>query len=482
MKKIITCALFAALLLNMAACGEDKTISDDSTNVETSKNAETADPTADDLPSDLNFGGETVTFLYRDEVVDEFYVEEANGDVVNDAIYNSQKSVEEKLGVNIEVITQPGQAGADRNTYMNLIRSSIMSNDDEYDWVDLMVGNSPVMMQEGIFKNLLDNEYIDPNKPYYMSGLADLCTIDDKLYFISGDASLGYLQDSFCIFFNKAIAEDYSLGNLYDLVDSGDWTLDKLIELSAAVAQDVDQNGKYDDSDILGFRIYDQNHISGFIASTELDMCEKDGAGEWNFDMSSERNATIIEKLNTLIYQTDGSYMNHISDCNKFANGEVLFITAQFDDAVSQLRDMKDEYGILPYPKLDKSQETYWSNARTTHNAFSMPMTCGDSDMAGAVMEALSASNYKSVTPAYFEVALKTKFSADEESAKMYDIIRGGMKLDFGFIFSNIMENPVTNVYINSVKDGGFASTLASYNEKITTALANYIDVVKEIN
>lgn len=482
MKKIITCALFAALLLNMAACGEDKTILDDSTNVETSKNAETADPTADDLPSDLNFGGETVTFLYREEVVDEFYVEEANGDVVNDAIYNSQKSVEEKLGVNIEVITQPGQAGSDRNTYMNLIRSSIMSNDDEYDWVDLMVGNSPVMMQEGIFKNLLDNEYIDPNKPYYMSGLADLCTIDDKLYFISGDASLGYLQDSFCIFFNKAIAEDYSLGNLYDLVDSGDWTLDKLIELSAAVAQDVDQNGTYDDADILGFRIYDQNHISGFIASTELDMCEKDGAGEWKFNMSSERNAAIIEKLNTLIYQTDGAYMNHISDCNKFANGEVLFITAQFDDAVSQLRDMKDEYGILPYPKLDKSQETYWSNARTTHNAFSMPMTCGDSDMAGAVMEALSASNYKSVTPAYFEVALKTKFSADEESAKMYDIIRGGMKLDFGFIFSNIMENPVTNVYINSVRDGGFASTLASYNEKITTALANYIDVVKEIN
>lgn len=481
MRKIIALALFAALAANTVACG-DKDIADDETlGGGGSESKEIVNINSDDLPTDLNFNGETVTFLYREEVVDEFYVEEANGDVVNDAIYNSQKSVEERLGVNIEVITQPGQSGNDRNTYMNLIRSSVMSNDDEYDWVDLMVGNAPVMMQEGIFQNLLDNKYINPDKPYYMSGLADLCTIDNKLYFISGDASLGYLQDSFCIFFNKSLAEEYSLGNLYELVESGDWTLDKLMEFSATVAQDVDQNGIYDDNDILGFRIYDQNHISGFIASTELDLCKKDSSGEWKFDMSSQRDSTIIETLNKLIYQTEGAFLNHISDCTKFANGEVLFITAQFDDAVTYLRDMIDAYGILPYPKLDKSQENYHSNARTTHNSFSMPVTCQSSDAAGAVMEALSSSNYESVTPAYFEVALKTKFTTDEESAKMYDIIRGSMQLDFGFIFSNIMENPVTNVYINSVKGDGFASTLASYETKITEALAKYIETVKGI-
>ena len=141
---------------------------------------------------------------------------------------------------------------------------------------------------------------------------------------------------------------------------------------------------------------------------------------------------------------------------------------------------MTRDSGILPYPKYSAEQEKYYSNARTTHNSFSMPMTCGDPDMAGAVMEALAAKNYKTVTPAYFELALKTKFASDEETAKMYDIIRGGMRLDFGFIFSNIMENPVTNVFINSVKgQGGYASTLASFNDKIVQSLETYMETVR---
>lgn len=481
MKKTIICLMLAAML-SCSACGNTESVNggNDSSIESTQTEIVTTDPSADELPDDLNFGGETVTFFYRSEIADEFYSEEANGDVVNDALYDSHSSVEERLNVKIEVITQPGQNGEDRNTYMNQIRSSVMANDDVYDWVDLMVGNAPVMMQEGIFRNLSDNKYINPDKPYYMDGLAELCTIDGKLYFISGDASLGYLQDSFCIFFNKAIAEEYKLGNLYDIVEAGEWTLDKLMELSQKVCKDLDGDGKYDDKDQLGFRIYDQNHISGFIASTELDMCKTDANGDWKFDMSTERNASIVEKLHRLIYESDGSFMNHVSDCKKFANDEVLFITAQFDDAAVQLREMKSDYGILPYPKFGTEQEKYYSNARTTHNSFSMPMTCGDPEMAGAVMEAIAAKNYKTVTPAYFELALKTKFASDEETAKMYDIIRGGMRLDFGFIFSNIMANPVTSVFINSVKgQGGFASNLASFNEQIIQSLETYMETVR---
>ena len=50
----------------------------------------------------------------------------------------------------------------------------------------------------------------------------------------------------------------------------------------------------------------------------------------------------------------------------------------------------------------------------------------------------------------------------------------------FVFIFSNIMENPVTNVFINSVKgQGGFASNLASYNERIIQSLETYVETVR---
>lgn len=47
---------------------------------------------------------------------------------------------------------------------MNQIRSNVMANDDVYDWVDLMVGNAPVITQERILGDLSNNEYIKPDK------------------------------------------------------------------------------------------------------------------------------------------------------------------------------------------------------------------------------------------------------------------------------------------------------------------------------
>ena len=79
-------------------------------------------------------------------------------------------------------------------------------------------------------------------------------------------------------------------------------------------------------------------------------------------------------------------------------------MTAEMDDSVAQLRNMKDDYGILPYPKYDESDE-YRSSARNIHNAFSMPVTTSHEDIAVAVLEALSSEKYETVLPAYFETA-----------------------------------------------------------------------------
>ena len=71
---------------------------------------------------------------------------------------------------------------------MNHITSTILAGDSEYDFGDLMIGNSPVLMQQGIFLDLAQNKYIDLDKPYYLGGLMDQGAIDGKLFFVSGDA------------------------------------------------------------------------------------------------------------------------------------------------------------------------------------------------------------------------------------------------------------------------------------------------------
>lgn len=328
----------------------------------------------------------------------------------------------------------------------------------------------------------------------YLSGAADTVSISDRLLFITGDISLGYLKSAFCMFFNKNLIDSYQLENPYTLVDSGKWTIDKLMEMSAVASQDVNNDGKFGLDDQLGFVVHDKNHPRGFLASTGINMFTKNDDGNWEFTLGSERDADVIESLNKLLYQAEGMYhykgsnsnaselVNYNKITSKFVSDQILIMTAEFDDAVSQLRDMKSPYGVLPYPKYDETQKDYGSSARSTHNSFAMPLTCSDPDMAGAVYEALSSSNYSSVVPAYFETALKIKYSSDDDSARMYDIIRAGMTLDFGYIFNNSFKTQPLQLILESIaKENSFASNLASKKDGVIFSLEDFLQKI-EIN
>lgn len=68
-KRLISTALFLALLLSAVSCGGTTAPTDGTSGeTETSAPEDTSPKYADDLPSDLRFDGKTVTFLYREEV------------------------------------------------------------------------------------------------------------------------------------------------------------------------------------------------------------------------------------------------------------------------------------------------------------------------------------------------------------------------------------------------------------------------------
>ena len=79
-------ALFT--VLSSASCGNASETDDikDSIEMSDSTTAEEGGKYIDDLPEDLDFGGGTVTFLYREEKADEFYSDASDGDVLNDAL------------------------------------------------------------------------------------------------------------------------------------------------------------------------------------------------------------------------------------------------------------------------------------------------------------------------------------------------------------------------------------------------------------
>ena len=54
----------------------------------------------------------------------------------------------------------------------------------------------------------------------------------------------------------------------------------------------------------------------------------------------------------------------------------------------------------------------------------------------GATLELMAAESYRQVRPAYFEVALKSKYAEEPADAKMYDIILDSFSFSFGYCYS----------------------------------------------
>ena len=52
-------------------------------------------------------------------------------------------------------------------------------------------------------------------------------------------------------------------------------------------------------------------------------------------------------------------------------------------------------------------------------------------------MEAISCESYNSVIPVYYEIALKTKYSRDDQSGKILDMLMRNRVYDWGDTFFN---------------------------------------------
>ena len=86
----------------------------------------------DDLP-ELDFGGETVNLLYWSDVENqEFIAEELTGEVVNDAIYQRNTTVEDRLNIRYNWIGTPGNGGS-IDKYVGKVRDSHTAGDNSYD-------------------------------------------------------------------------------------------------------------------------------------------------------------------------------------------------------------------------------------------------------------------------------------------------------------------------------------------------------------
>jgi hypothetical protein len=401
----------------------------------------------------------------------EIYSEGENGDVVNDAIFRRNSQVEEKYNVKIVQFLNNSQPSYDICN-ADHIRKTVLAQEDLYDLTFTTICSYGTLAREGFLYDLNNINYIDFSKNYWNPEVNKALSFDNRLFFTSSDFSLRDKSRAYILLYNRDMANEYKLGNPVELVNNGTWTIDVMTKWSKSVANDLNGNGAVDDQDQFGLAMDSYNAFATLMAACGNIMLTKNSSDKFVLTMNNEHTVNSIDKILELVgVPSEAIFCNdwngkvdydHWSVASKsFKSGRSLFITCFPHSLKGYSADCNFEYGIIPYPKYDEKQEKYYTMADDFCMLFSIPISNPNPDFTGFMLEALSYASTNTSLKAYYEISCKTKYTYDEDSANMLDLI-----------FSNIIYEPakvfkisnIANLYsdIAKAKTNNFSSLYAS--------------------
>ena len=452
--KRIICALLAGLMLagTLASCaagdgGAETTV--DPSSLET----EEVTLMSADLPEDLNFEGTEVNIIsrYKEGWTNaEIAVEGLKGEPVNDAVFERNRAVEARLGIKINSIEDNTDS---HDAVVQKVATAVRGGLKDY---DIMAAPAYTTLSEtlnGTFMNLRGSEcmYLDLEREWWIQGFNEAIEYEGAQYAALGSMVLSMYRFGFVTVFNKAMFTNASQPFLYDYVKNGTWTLDKQAQLAPLFYKD-DGNNKQDlTGDTYGFVSSSYTNIDAYWSACKLDIIRKDGDGNLRLVLDLERMNGTVDKLINLYYNTGGaSYDIPMSTDDTiwsgirqiFADGYAAMASFRFMEMEnSVMRNMVQEYGVVPMPKYDETQDDYYTLLHDQFTVVSVPaVVTGDRlTQISAVLEAMSSASYTLVKPVYYEETLRTKIAQDPTAADMMDIITNNVYIDAGILYISVL-------------------------------------------
>ncbi len=437
---VLAVLLFMPVLVSCAANNENQTAvttaagslnSDEMTVVETTGSIN------DDLPDNLNYGNKTFTFLAWNQTTVEYSAEENTGDIVNDAIYSRNTTVEARLGVDLNYIMLDGNSASFSN-FCTTAENSVLAGTGSYDAIACYSRSAGVLTMKGVLSNLLDTQYLNFEKPWWPSSLLNLNTINNSLYFMSGDIATSLIYQMTFLIVNNDLARDLGIENPQALVPEGKWTLDKMFELCEGVYSDLDGNSQKTINDRFGLVINNHPLIDLFFVGSGMTYITTaaDGSLILSDKYFTDKTYDIISRMNKLLWtDKDGTYDRAFTNTIMAQGSSLFYVVLGATLATADFRSAGFEYNILPSPKYNESQESYYTAVGFPHSMYCIPIDAHDRDMSSAVMECLASESYRTVTPALFDTAFKYKYSNSQLDAEIFEIIRSTVVFETGRFF-----------------------------------------------
>lgn len=458
MKRKITLTLALTLLL-LTACQTQDDDSNVTTTAGTSAPEETEEIITDDL-GDIRFDGEEFT-MYLAYPLSNFVMEEETGDTVDDAVFERNRLVEERLGITLTYVESGyDTTGGGQSQGVESIRSFVMSGDTSNDvFLHVQHGGMPGLITEGCFIDWNDLPNVDFDKPYWYSNCIRDINYGNKIYAMTGMYNLNILTQSNVLLFNKRICDELQMEYPYQMVLDGTWTVDKFIEMIKNGTRDLNGDTIIDpEVDQFGYWGWVWEQVPALFMGLGGDVLIKDKDNMPVINIETEQNVNIVDTMNEIFALEGAAYEQTTYGVfdSAFNSGKLLFNHSTIGGCTGY-RDMVDDFGFIPHPKLDENQENYSVRIGNCGGLTYIPVTNERLELTGAVLEVMSSISYNTVVPAFFDVTLTVKSVRDSESEQMIPIINENASFydeASGFsIISAVTGNKSLSTYYAEVKN-----------------------------
>lgn len=422
--------------------------------------------TSDDLDANYNFKKDAYTILSRKETDYEFKGDsESDATFLEQAVYDRNAYVEARCTVEIEVQTRMGNWW-DRQIFITGVRNDMAAATSQY---DLVAGHSAVLLSlalEGAGTDLTQLPNMNFTKRWWSEAYYKTANYNGAMYLALGDITYSLYEYTMVFFFNEGLAEDYKLGDMYELALDGDWNFEALQANTKMVTTNLDL---LEEQQIFGF-LANGHGLHSFVDSFGIDLIKLRGEDRIVDESLSLEQLDPMQKVFDFVTETEQVRADFEKDNSKdvhnklFTNNQALFYQQMLGQAIAIKAAGMQNYGVLPYPKYDENQLQYYTTYCDDLTAIMIPVKVKDKTMAGTVTEMLCMESYRTVTAVYYEETLKYQAFDNPDCVETLEMIRTALTPSYATIFGGAFNSPPKSMLGNVVqykvldgKDEGFS-------------------------
>jgi hypothetical protein len=438
---------------------------------------------------DVNYGGADFTILNINPIwnfTPLVLVEEQTGEILNDAMYARNTTVEETFVITLKEIT------TDLNQIEKRIRTTVMAGDDNYDVMFSPASNGDagfvgVFALDGLICNLLEIPELQLDKPWWDKTMLEegIVSKDRKLYFAASDINLYSMQSPICMFFNEDMMKNLGLNLPYETVKKGEWTLDEFYKYAKAGANlNSDDSFTWNPggSSIYGYTSWGEG-VSAMIVGAGEKYIATDKDNLPYLAIENERFYNVCQKIADMLGESgvfehaNTSAEHHFEAI--FRSSRALLMTAEIKVA-DTMRESDITFGIVPMPKYDLNQANYHTMVSRESPVTIIPVTNNDPAKAGIIMDAMAYLSHRDVTPTFYDITVSQKRLRNEESIEMLKIIRDSKFFNIGLAYGWINGRQLYGDISNSVGagNGAITSIIEKYRETVNNRIEDFISAM----